>query len=293
MIFLSIIFTIGVLTTFTDLKNKKIYNNHLLIGAGLGLIAIIYSAIFTHDKVIYHIVNGLIAFVVSVLLHRSALWRGGDAKLFTLYVFLMPPAFNLLFFPSVVSLFACSFIAGTIVLFPVFIRDILINRSAIVNDLLLPEKRRNLSQAILRIIFFSWILFPLYYLARITNPVIILTILYLIFCWKYDKVKTDSVLEFIKKNFIIFSVGILFGLLMRLWLSPNSLSYPALIKFILMLTLSTTLSTCIHTTFEHFKNYHDRVPFAPMLFAGCILSYTPFLTRLIKLMTQWNVLLSR
>jgi hypothetical protein len=71
------------------------------------------------------------------------------------------------------------------------------------------------------------------------------------------------------------------------------LSFPALTRYFTMLTLSTTISICIRTTFDHFKDYHERVPFAPLLFMGCILSYTPFLTRLMYAATQWNVLISR
>src|SRR5208283_4575116 len=114
MLILSVILIIGVLTTFTDLKNKKIYNQHLALGTVLGIIAIVYAAVFNHEHAIFHITNGLVAFLIGVILHRSALWRGGDAKLFTLYAFLMPtPIYNHIPFSSMISLFACSFIAGT------------------------------------------------------------------------------------------------------------------------------------------------------------------------------------
>ena len=176
MVFLSIILVIGVLTTLTDLKNKKIYNQHLGLGALLGLIAAAYTVIFKHENILFHINNGLVAFLIGFLLHRSALWKGGDAKLFTLYAFLMPPpVYNHLFLPGVISLFACSFIAGTIILMPTFIKDIIINHKTIVNDLFSPEKREALFYGIVTIIFFSWISFPFYYLARITSSVIILT----------------------------------------------------------------------------------------------------------------------
>ena len=66
---------------------------------------------------------------------------------------------------------------------------------------------------------------------------------------------------------------------MRLWLSPNSLSFQALLRYIMVIMLSTTLSTCIHTTFNHFKDYHERVPFAPLLFLGCILRLYHFLNK--------------
>jgi Flp pilus assembly protein protease CpaA len=297
MVFFSIILVIGILTTFTDLKSKKIYNQHLIIGAILGLIATAYTVIFSHEPVLFHIVNGLVAFLIGLLLHKSTIWRGGDAKLFALYAFLMPvPTYNHILFPGIISLFANSFISGMIILLPIYVKDIIINHKVIVNDLLLPLKRQALFYAIGTTIYISWTLYPVYYLARTTNPVIILTVLYLIFNWGYTvekEVQKHYIIEFFKKKVILLSVGIAFGLIMRLWLSPNSLSYPAFTRFIIMITLSSVLSTCIHTTFNHFKDYQERVPFAPLLLMGCILSYTPFLTTLMHMVVQWNVLLYR
>ena len=180
MLFLVLILGIGILTTFTDLQNKKIYNQHLVIGAVAGLIVTAYSA-WRHEHVVFHIINGLVAFLIGFLLHRSALWRGGDAKLFALYAFLMPtPVYTHLLFPCVVSLFACSFIVGCALLMPIFIKDIIVNHKTIADGLFLPSERQALFKAIARIIFSSWILFPFYYLARITNPVIILKTLSLL-----------------------------------------------------------------------------------------------------------------
>jgi len=297
MPYLSIILLIGLLTTFTDLKSKKIYNHHLCLGLALALMAILYSACFRHEAVFYHFINGLAAFLIGLLLHRFEIWRGGDAKLFALFAFLMPPpAFNPVFLPGVVSLFACSFIAGMAILLPIFIKDALINHKIITDDLFSPPRRQALFKAIARIIGSTWILLPFYYLAKITNPVIILTVSYLFFSWGF-KIKKEAqkhyILEFLKNDFIELFAVFVFGLLMRWWFSPNSLSFPALARYILMITLSTSLSTCVHTALEHLKEYKDRVPFAPLLFMGCVLSYTPFLTRLMHMVSRWNVLFSR
>jgi hypothetical protein len=264
-----------------------------------------------HESVLFQITNGLVAFPIGFLLHRAALWKGGDAKLFTLYAFLMPPpaAFNHVPFPSTVSLFACSFIAGTIILFPVFIKDIIVNHTTIINKLFLPTKRQALFKGIGKVILYSWVTFPLYYflkstqipflvehLEKITNPVIILTILFLFFSTGY-KIKKEAtsnfLVKFFKKNFLELAIGIVFGFVMRLWLAPHSLSYPALKRYIIMITLSSVISIYIHSTFNHFKNYQERVPFAPLLFIGCMLSYTPFLSTIMHMVIQWNVLLYR
>ncbi|MEI7998757.1 MAG: prepilin peptidase [Candidatus Omnitrophota bacterium] len=297
MILLSIILVLGVFTTFTDLKGKKIYNQHLAIGAILGIIATFYITLFKHEDFLSHIINGLFAFLIGFLLHRFNLWRGGDAKLFSLYSFLMPPtAHNNFLFSNVISLFSCSFIIGMIILMPFFIKDIIKNHKIIKSDLFSPTKRQGLSKAIITTISFSWILTPLYSLLKITNPIIILTITYLFFNWGYTDekiVKNHYIFEIFKKNYLKILIFIILGLSLRFWLCPNSLSYLALLKYIIMLLLTTTLSTFIHTTFYHFKDYHERVPFAPLLFIGCIISYTPFLSKLTHMVSSWNILVSR
>ena len=280
LIFLSIMLIIGTLTVITDLQNKKIYNDHLAIAAVLGLAAIIYTAVWRHENILFHISNGLIAFVIGVCFHRFDLWRGGDAKLFTLYAFLMPalkPDHILL--SSAINLFACSFIAGMIVLTPIFIKDIASNYNAIINKLS-PKTRKELLTEVKMTIFLAWILFPVYYFARtIQIPFLSLVITYLIFYIVHHFLRKT-----IKINFLIAASGITFGFLMHLWLSPNSLSWPVLPYFILKIGLYYALFACIYTSFELLEEYKNRVPFAPLLFIGCVLSYTPFLTWIMHMM---------
>lgn len=293
-----IILIIGLLTTFTDLKSKKIYNQHLIIGAVLSIVAAAYTAILHNENTYFHIINGLTAFIIGFLMYRSALWRGGDAKLFTLYAFLMPPpVLSHIPFPSTISLFACSFVAGMLILFPIFIKDIIINHNEIITGLFSQTNRQALFKSIMCTLVYSWAIFPLQYFLKITSPVFFLTIMFLLFSWDYKIKKVaanDFIRKYFKKRFYEFSICIIFGLLMRLWLAPDSLTYSNLIRYIIMIILSITISTMIHSTLNHFKNYQDaRVPFAPLLFTGCILSYTPFLAWLTYELHQWKFLIYR
>ncbi len=287
-LFFFIILLTGLLTVSTDIQQKKIYNVHLALSTALGSIVICYASLIKHEIILSHLISGTTAFIIGWFLHRRNLWRGGDAKLFALYAFLMPPlGHGTALFSGTIRLFACSFIAGMIIIFPVFIKDIIINHRTIANDMLSPAKRQTMFEAIVRTIFISWIFFPFYH--RITNPAIILTITYFIFSWGYNTKK----FELLKMEYIELPIGIVFGFLMRLWLYPNSLSCQALTRFIIMITLFTAISTCIQIALNLLKEYRDRVPFAPLLFIGCILSYTSFLTGLMHMVAQWNVLLSR
>ena len=284
IIFFSIILLTGALTVSTDLMKKKIYNNHLVIGAVLCLAGIIYASVWERENILFHIVNGLIALVIGLCLYRFDLWRGGDAKLFTLYAFLMPPLqreHTLL--SGSVNLFACSFITGAIILTPIFIKDIILNYNVMVNHLLPAKKRKDLFNSIRITIFFSWIIFPVYYFARVMHlPLISLVVTYLIFYLAYHYLR-----KIIWPFYIVFlSSGVIFGLLMRLWLAPESLSWGALAYSVVKIGLFSTFSAGLYTALNLLKEYHDRVPFAPLLFIGCVLSYTSFLARPIQLVTR-------
>ena len=92
---------IGLIVTIEDFKIDKIRNKWIklgfIIGLGIYLAQIIYL-ILTHQIIelqIYWVLfmDTLIAFVLSFALWYIKLWAGGDAKLFTLFVFLIPATF--------------------------------------------------------------------------------------------------------------------------------------------------------------------------------------------------------
>jgi len=95
---LPIILIIGLIITFGDLKEGKIKNKWikfgLIIGFTIYLFNIICLLIIKQDiawqNYEYILWNTLIAFIFGFVLWHFKLWAGGDAKLFTLYVFLLP-----------------------------------------------------------------------------------------------------------------------------------------------------------------------------------------------------------
>ena len=270
----------------TDLRNKKIYNNHLLIGAILGLLGIIYTLIYTHEPVFFHVLNGLVALVAGAFLHRIAIWRGGDAKLFALYAFLMPALPPNPVPSSVINLFVCSFIAGVIVILPFFIKDTFLHYKALLKKITSPEQRKPQLMAIGLTCFYSWVFFPLYYFAGFMHiPATSMLITYLIFYIILRYLKKAPVSKLTEYMLVI--CGIAFGFLMRWWLNPGSLSWPILAYSILKIVIFSVIVAGIYAVVDFFnKQYHDRVPFAPLLFIGCILSYTSFLTWIIHLVRR-------
>ncbi len=106
LIFLVPIIIIGILCVFTDLKSRKIYNKVILFGFLYGLTAFLFFIFndYNEEYIIKALVNFIISISVSYALWFYNCWSAGDAKLFSLFCFLLPLSFyekaNYPFFPS-------------------------------------------------------------------------------------------------------------------------------------------------------------------------------------------------
>jgi prepilin signal peptidase PulO-like enzyme (type II secretory pathway) len=181
-----------------------------------------------------------------------------------------------------VALFANSFIIGTIILLPGFLRDIIVHRKTIIKELFSPAKLQALINGVGCAVCYSWIFFPFFYVLNLSSPIIISSFIFFIISSRYKIKKEEENKQFFKnliKNVYLEAIGgFLIGYLSRLILAPNSLSFSALKQYFTLVTLSSMASLIIYSIFNHFKDYKERIPFAPLLFIGCLLSYTPFST---------------
>ena len=116
-LFLIPLFVIGGTCAFTDIRYGKIKNKWIKAGliwaALLYLSLIFYTIFYLHQKenigyILEMLINGLIALGVGYFLWQFKLWSAGDAKLFTLFAFLIPLNFYsnyyLNYFPSFILL---------------------------------------------------------------------------------------------------------------------------------------------------------------------------------------------
>lgn len=101
---------IGISCSYTDIKYGKIFNKWIILGFIYIFCLYIFIFFFLEGKVYIFklILNGTIAFSAGYLLWYFKLWSAGDAKLFSVYAFLVPlnfysksyvlhfPSFNLL-----------------------------------------------------------------------------------------------------------------------------------------------------------------------------------------------------
>ncbi|MCX6759180.1 MAG: hypothetical protein NT012_01230 [Candidatus Nealsonbacteria bacterium] len=101
---------VGISCSYTDIKYGKIFNKWIILGFIYIFCLYIFIFFFLEGRVYIFklILNGTIAFSTGYLLWYFKLWSAGDAKLFSVYAFLVPldfysksyvlhfPSFNLL-----------------------------------------------------------------------------------------------------------------------------------------------------------------------------------------------------
>ncbi len=101
-LFLIPLLILGAICSYTDIKYGKIKNKWIVIGFGwvafLYLSLVLYNLFFLHQSLNIQylkgmVINGLSALILGYILWNFKLLAAGDAKLFTLYAFLIPPEF--------------------------------------------------------------------------------------------------------------------------------------------------------------------------------------------------------
>lgn len=148
-IFLVPLFIIGVIVSFEDYRYGKIKNKWIKIGFLYGAIMfglIIFRSFFSDPLTIdfsylsHILVNTIIASVVGCVMWYWTIWSAGDAKLFSLFAFLLPLEFYsntyLSYFPSFALLINIFIIALIIFLIMLVLNFIfyMLNRRRIITE---------------------------------------------------------------------------------------------------------------------------------------------------------------
>lgn len=119
-LFIILIFVIGIITSYQDFKFGLIKNRWILFGFICGFILYFSAFLFSNLQFLQIkkiLLNTLISFVISILIWEIGFWPAGDAKLFTLFSFLLPLKF---YWKSYLPYFP-SFILLVNIFFPAFI----------------------------------------------------------------------------------------------------------------------------------------------------------------------------
>ncbi len=146
ILFLPLVFFIGLITSYEDIRYGKVKNKWIILGLVWGLIVIIafliwypiapsvsnfYYSQIKHlpddvskpvvtvnlDYLVRVIINAVIALVIAFLMWRFNAWAAGDAKLFTVYALLIPLGY---YWKTYLSIFP-SFVLLVNIFIPIFL----------------------------------------------------------------------------------------------------------------------------------------------------------------------------
>lgn len=272
----------GILTSVTDIRERKIRNIHLILASAAGVCLHLWALAAHMIRPGPLLVNVAAAALGSVLLFVNNIWRPGDAKLFMVYALLMPfPVYEKTAPLPCLAHFINTFLAGMVFLLPMIISGIIAHFRGILRTVCSLKTVQNLIYSFEITTVISWAVFPLFGFFRIPsgNPLVICIVFFI-----YRGVFTLNPSGRLFGWFVfIFALG---GLLLQ-FLSPYTIFSPdAAGRFFLRMIPLTILSQIIHELSEHMKEIKSRVPFAPFLFTGSLLCYGPFLFWLITLMRR-------
>jgi Flp pilus assembly protein protease CpaA len=268
LLFLFPLGIIGAICSYTDIKYGKIFNKWILRGGGY--ILFLYLFLFSYsfsvgneeniNSLLNLLVNGFTALLGGYILWHFKLWSAGDAKLFTVFSFLIPlsfysksyiaffPSFNLLINLAVPLLFV---LAGNKLF--VLIKNVC-NGKQKINQLLFLSKKNifksilSLFQTFSNYIFILIILRLLFFLIKsgpwskfLLNPFLIFGLLLLIVS-RFNAIRRE------KKwlNFIIYSAIISCGGFLVLSEQIDSLKNILKISLVFMIIMGSI---------RHFLNF--------------------------------------
>ena len=100
-VFLPMVILAGIISSYTDLKHRQVSNNLIIWGIAYAFILNLFLAIYSLltsstqpnsilNYYLNYLLNGIIALVLSFLMWKNRIWKPGDAKLFFVFVLLLP-----------------------------------------------------------------------------------------------------------------------------------------------------------------------------------------------------------
>lgn len=266
--FYPIIIVLGIITSYTDIKFRKIKNKHLFVCALCGLI--IYAYLIANQQITLNIkllLNPALGLVIGFLLYFTHTWGAGDAKLFFVYSLLMPTEkyAQIIPLPSLL-LFINIFLISTIAILILSIKQIIENKNLILNKLFSSNSFYRLFYSFLIVFTIGW---PISLLTNLLRPYattfLVVLILYFSYLFLY------SIVNKMKKKYLIFIIFGL-GLIFRFIIQPQDFTPLYLLSYLKVITSYTLLFYLLGIIFELNKSKENEriIPFAPLMFLGTL-----------------------
>ncbi len=274
--YILIIFT-GILTTITDITEHKIKNKHLLFISLVGIF--LYIILFIKKELKFSLnmlLNPFVSLIIGFILYKNNLWRAGDGKLFFIYSLLLPLNKYSSILPfSCFTLFLNTFLIAFLFILPSVIKNFLKNKE-IFKKLISKKTFLYFGRIFLITFCLSWMIRPLLYKLHLEKNIFFNFIL---LYTGYSFIRSSF--KKIKNKFISFYI-ILIALILRYLLFPESLSITSIINYLKYLFSYSLIIYLLKDKSILDKTFQKRVPFAPFMFIGALLTNTDFLKWVLK-----------
>lgn len=262
--FLPIILLVGAITTYTDVTHQKIRNRHLLIIHFI--IVILYSVLLTTHRLPWSNVyplNYAVAIILGFILCYLDLWKAGDAKLFATYAALLPMNHYAPVIPfSSLVLFATTFTLGTVFV----LTSIIITNPFVRNKVFTSKLFKNIIVFAVNSFSLYWIFGYIFSFLKIqAHPLVPIILIYLL---------TRSTRKWYRSRNQWLIVTACLLILKYFLVRENFFHMPNLIYI--------TLTSLIFRMVEKSPRLKERIPYAPFLLVGALLTNTKFLFYILK-----------
>jgi len=266
--FFALIIILGIITTVTDLRYRKIKNTHLAVIAIIAVLS--YGFFITAQQLIWSLellLNPLVALALGFALYIARLWEAGDAKLFIVYCLLLPASqpFPLLPLPSL-AMFVVTFILSSLLLMPVSVYGIIRNKNKFIKEVMSKKTPRYFVNIFLIAFSLSWIIQPILALSPLKNNIFIDSIIifggYLLLFQFVARIRKPALLM------LIFTAGIV----LRYRFMPYFFSFNNIAFYAGRILLYSIIFYFLNTIIAHKQEAPVRIPFSPFMFLGALLT---------------------
>lgn len=271
-----IILILGLATSYTDIKFKKIRNNHLLLATVLGLAA--YASLIATQQITLNMNwawNLLVGLGIGLLLYFTDTWGAGDAKLFFVFCLLLPTAkySRILFFPSL-AIFVNIFLISTLAISILAAGEIINNRKNLFKKFFTTSTLVNFTKSFLVIFSLKWMIQAAVSLL-IPQATPFLSILILFFAY----LAVSRIMGTLKNNLVLVLI-LLLGAASRFFIHPPDAHLADLLPQLKRAFFYTCIFYGISAIFKLDKESGQTkgtIPFAPLMLIGTFLADTDFL----------------
>lgn len=267
------------LTIYTDFREKRIKNIHLFVISSAAIV--LYSLLLISGKLTLSsalILNPMVSLIIGFILYASGLWKAGDAKLFFTYSLLLPVNKYPAILPwGCLVLFINTFLISFLCILPLSVRDILRNKNMITQGSYWKKGLITFGKTLFVVFCISWLSQPILHFLPFKSNIFLTFILLYVGYSLFHKFIIRS-----KFGHIIIPLFIVIGFIIRYFFLPESLKLEKITASLKSLFIYSLAFYILGAIVDTETKESQRIPFAPFMFIGALLSNTNFLWWVLK-----------